>query len=453
MTIKHIRRGFCTLLCLCLLLGALFITPQAAGENKPFRVNCTFYGDSKTTVAFHWATRVDAATDVKLFRPDNTETVINGAISADKFQGNYMHSIVVDSLEAGKSYGYQVGDAGENAWSERYSFHTNPGIGSAISFVAITDVQAGSAEEYAKSAAVLQAAIGSLPDAKSFYVHLGDYTNNSDNKEWDFYFDAFEGPANTIIHVPVAGNHDGFFKWDWFRNIFTLERQKGDLNVNGAYYSFDYGDAHFAVLNTNDCYPMSIQQRNWLINDMNASDAKWKILFMHKGPYSGGSHPYDPDVIAIRGYLLPIIESLGVDLVMSGHDHMYYRSEPTIGGKVADKGPVFILPNTAGPKEYKLNAVLLPEIKDIAAKSFQPDQPVYTTVTIDGGQLAYKAYYQDGTLFDQLTIEKTSFSGPTDLKPIIWPEYAMSVFDSLWKLLFDYMFRLLPAAVGTLFGG
>ena len=445
MTIKHIRRGFCALLCFCLLLGALFIAPQAAGEDKPFRVNCTFYGDSKATVAFHWATKADAATDVKLFMPGGTESMINGAANASKFQGNYMHSIVVDGLEAGKGYGYQVGDAGKNVWSERYSFHTNPGAGSAISFVAITDVQAGSAEEYVKSAAVLQAATAKLPDAKAFYVHLGDYTNNSSNKEWDFYFDAFGGPANTMIHAPVAGNHDGFFKWDWFRNIFTLEKQKGDLNVNGAYYSFDYGDAHFAVLNTNDCYPMSLAQRNGLINDMNASAAKWKILFMHKGPYSGGSHPYDPDIIALRGYLLPIIEDISIDLVMSGHDHMYYRGE--------NAGTAFILPNTAGPKEYKLNAVLLPEIKGIAAKCFQPDQPVYTTVTIDGGKLAYKAYYMDGTLFDQLTIVKTSFPGPTDKKPLNRPEYAMSVFASLWKLLFDYMFRLLPAAVGTLFGG
>ena len=444
MTNKHIRRSFCALLCICLLLGALFIAPQAAGEDKPFRVNCTFYGDSKTTVAFHWATRADAATDVKLFRPGGAESVINGAASASKFQGNYMHSIVVDGLEAGKSYGYQVGDAGKNVWSERYSFHTNPGTGSAISFVAITDVQAGNAEEYARSAAVLQAATAKLPDAKAFYVHLGDYTNNSSNKEWDFYFDAFEGPANTMIHAPVAGNHDGFFKWNWFRNIFTLEKQKDDLNVNGAYYSFDYGDAHFAVLNTNDCYPMSLAQRNWLINDMSASAAKWKILFMHKGPYSGGSHPYDPDIIALRGYLLPIIENLGIDLVMSGHDHMYYRGE--------NAGTVFILPNTAGPKEYKLNSVLLPEIKDIAAKCFQPDQPVYTAVTIDGNALSYKAYYQDGTLFDQLTLEKAAPS-PSSATPLTWTDYAMSLFASLWKLLFDYVFRLLPAAVGALFGG
>jgi len=34
-----------------------------------------------------------------------------------------------------------------------------------------------------------------------------------------------------------------------------------------------------------------------------------------------------------------------------------------------------------------------------------------------------------------------------------WMEYATSVFTSLWKLLVDYVFRLLPAAVGTLFGG
>jgi 3',5'-cyclic AMP phosphodiesterase CpdA len=255
--------------------------------------------------------------------------------------------------------------------------------------------------------------------------------------------------------------------------MFTLRQQPGSVNLTGTYYSFDQGDAHFAVLNTNDMYPMSMQQRNWLKNDMSASGAKWKILLMHRAAFSAGKNINKPDTVIMRNVLLPIIEELGVDLVLSGHDHMYYRSEPVKNGKAVGaaahaalargdaytdaNGPVHIVPGTAGPKKYNPIAIPMPPIAEVAVKNLQPGLPVFGTVKIDGGTLTWRAYTYDSTagesaLLDELTLEKTKFRAPAgSMLPTdyvsTFPAYVKSVFVELARMLGDYLFKLLPAAL------
>jgi hypothetical protein len=451
----------------------------------PTRVISTFYGDSATTQGFHWATQAAAGSIVRI-QEAGSALYKDYEGSSASFQDFYMHAVVAENLKPGTDYEYQVGDRVANVWSETGYFTTNPGTGEAFSFIALADVQASDANGFARGAAVLANALENNPDA-AFQVNLGDYTNDSDNAQWDAFFTAFAGLNTQLTHAPVAGNHDGNLKWNWFKNMFTLQEQPGSQNLTGTYYSFDYGDAQFAVLNTNDMYPMSQAQRNWLANDMKQSGAKWKILLMHRASYSAGKNINKPDTLIMRNVLLPIIEDCGIDLVLTGHDHMYYRSAPVKGdapvGATAttaaipgyaldlagggrqvsytDPGaPIHIVPNTAGTKRYRAYAAM-PPILDVAEECFQPEAPVYSTVSIADGQLVYKAFVYDeasgaATLFDQLTINKTSFAGATqNYKPLptdflsTLPAQIFSTFWEVTRCLFaDYLFKLLPQALG-----
>ncbi|MDR0530791.1 MAG: metallophosphoesterase family protein [Oscillospiraceae bacterium] len=476
------RKTCSTLLCFALLAGCAGLVPRAAdgGGYAPYRVVCTFYGDSATARAFHWYTKEDCGSDIRLEPP---QTGKGQSQAATKFQGGYAHSVILSGLAPGTEYTYQVGDRSKNIWSAKGTFVTDAGPGKASGFVALTDVQADRQEDYQLSAKLLGRAQKLLGNKNSFFVHLGDYTNDCGNEQWDYFFNAYKPYLAQTTHAAVAGNHDGFLhKTGWFSAQFTLEKQKGASNARGAYYSFDWGDAHYAVLNTNDAFPMSARQLNWLQNDMRASGAKWKIIFLHKSLYSGGDHPWDPDVMMLRYWLLPAMDSLGIDLVMSGHDHMYYRSEPVLikdewadrqakeydynldqgwqGSKYfAPSGPVYILPNTAGPKEYHLNAAPPPQVKALAAKYTQPGQPVYTTVQINGGQLKYEAYFYDqasgkDVLMDQVIIEKKEFRGaepaakplPTSLAATL-PGDAAHLFLGCARLLWDYLTQRIPVTV------
>ena len=66
----------------------------------------------------------------------------------------------------------------------------------------------------------------------------------------------------------------------------------------------------------------------WLENDLASTSKEWIIAFWHFPPYSKGSHDSDANgaLVRMRKFAAPLLESYGVDLVLSGHSHSYERS-------------------------------------------------------------------------------------------------------------------------------
>ncbi|MCL2299539.1 MAG: metallophosphoesterase family protein [Firmicutes bacterium] len=438
------RKLFAFLLSVSLLLGCFAMVPRAAAGDEPFRVVTTFYGPGAQ--GFHWYTKADGAGEV----------AVNGkayAGTSEKVQGYYAHSAVADGLAPGTAYTYKIGDT-------TGAFKTNPGRGAAVNFIVNGDVQASSVENYAVGAATIDAAWGLYGDS-AFCVSLGDFTNNCDNEEWDMYFDAFKGNNAKAALVPIAGNHDGNLKWDWFRSMFTL-KEPGNFpsNMTGVYYSFDYGDAHFAVLNSNDMYPMSVAQQNWLVNDMSTTDATWKIVFLHRAPYSAGNDALLPDNLLMRRTLIPLFDKLGVDLVMYGHDHHYYRSVPMKADKPDPAGTVYVLPGPAGTKRYDIHENMLPVVKTAAAKIEQTGKPMFSHIEINGGTLDFKAYTYDpeakkAEQYDAFTLTKSGAAVPDpNYKPLptdiytTLPAQIWNLLKGLFYVIFvDYIGILLPQLI------
>jgi uncharacterized protein (TIGR03437 family) len=114
--------------------------------------------------------------------------------------------------------------------------------------------------------------------------------------------------------------------------MFTLPRQAeagGLASGTEDYYSFNYGNIHFVCLDsmTSEVSPDSTMLK-WLKNDLAANTKQWLIAYWHHPPYSKGSHDSDLEYVEIsmREHVLPILESYGVDLVLTGHSHSYERS-------------------------------------------------------------------------------------------------------------------------------
>ena len=142
-------------------------------------------------------------------------------------------------------------------------------------------------------------------------VNLGDLVGNGDDQsQWDMYFNAAKGIIEGMPHMAVVGNHEtrgdaataGKRFSLQFNNPDNGEGALGDLtmadvshectkgvitNIKESIYSFDYGNTHFAVLNSgtdkneNDKSKIMTEQGNWLRDDLNASDKKWKIVMVH----------------------------------------------------------------------------------------------------------------------------------------------------------------------------
>ena len=96
-----------------------------------------------------------------------------------------------------------------------------------------------------------------------------------------------------------------------------------------AYYSFDYANIHFIVLESFETNRSANgAMMTWLRDDLLAHDQPWVIAFWHHPPYSKGSHNSDSEteLVQMRQNALPILEGAGVDLVLGGHSHSYERS-------------------------------------------------------------------------------------------------------------------------------
>lgn len=178
-------------------------------------------------------------------------------------------------------------------------------------------------------------AIASIPLINVWMI-LGDlaYTSGSNKQFQAALFDPFEDLlANTSLW-PVYGNHDDR-RWTYFR-IFDLPEQgeAGGLASNTEnYYSFDYSNIHFVVLDSQASDRSADgKMAQWLKRNLAQNNKPWVIAAFHHPTYSKGSHDSDNDYDSrgrmqdMRENFLPILEAAGVDVVLAGHSHMYERS-------------------------------------------------------------------------------------------------------------------------------
>lgn len=455
---KKILRIVSAVMALCLfacMIVPTFAQQQESADGSIKRISVVFNGDAKTRRGICWYTTEKCGSDVQVIAYDEFSGDFDGALEfsgkCTKWKDNYCHKVLVENLESGTKYAYRVGDKQTEIWSNVGTFTTAFDGEGAFSFIALADVQAGNEKNFTKSGAVERTAMQVCPDA-SFLMNAGDFVNDCTDEEWDWFYEKNCDTLMNITMAPASGNHEGNLRWGWFNNMFNLDTSAGWNHITGVYYSFDYGNAHFAVLNTNDMYPMSEEQINWLKNDMNSSDAHWKIVLMHRSFYSAGKNINKPDTVIMRKRLLPVIDELDIDVVIAGHDHMYLRTYQVKDDEIQDTtyiteeykgeqvtyavnptGTVHILPNTAGTKRYSVHEDAMEPILENAAVAAQPGKSMFSTFTIDGDKLIYRAYtvdVDDDTCeatgyekFDEYAIKKTekrsetvSEDLPTDFK-------------------------------------
>ncbi len=192
------------------------------------------------------------------------------------------------------------------------------------------------------------------------FIHVGDmaYFNGTDD---EFHFNFFGPYGRTLrntVFWPAMGNHEGGTSsgpaatGPYFDNFVLPANGEAGGHPSGteAYYSYNFGNAHFVVLNSydEDRSPGGAMAA-WLTADLQQTRADWIFAYWHHAPCTKGSHDSDaePELIEMRENFMPILEEGGVDMVFSGHSHIYERSmlidkayaTPTIAeGVVVDDG-------------------------------------------------------------------------------------------------------------------
>ncbi len=314
-------------------------------------------GPDRMTVIFHTdlaltSAEVDYGTTVAL------GTITPGTSSAD-LMGGFKHVVELSSLTDFTKYFYAVGDSGTplTIAGADYAFTTSPLPGTRQPIRIWTFGDSGywpgnNGTEYMDSRQAYYDHVGGgdvnvAADATDVMMYLGDnaYGTGNDPTYQSVFFSPPELAAflRRQPFLSAIGNHEGAAldsvteTGDYF-GMFNFPTGN-ELGTNGvasgseSYYSFDYGNIHFIVLDTEDnienITTTGAAMKTWLEDDLIATTADWIIAAWHRPPYSKGIfHDSDAEAneIAAREEFVPILEDYGVDLVISGHSHTYERT-------------------------------------------------------------------------------------------------------------------------------
>lgn len=328
------------------------------------------------------------------------------------------HTAELTELIPGARYFYRVVSehAGQTARSPIFSFHSLKESGP-ITFMVTADVGSGRTAQYA-IAEVLRSAAPELVLIAGDLVYPGFTPARADFR----WFSVYARQMVSTAFFVVAGNHDvlyggahGFY--DEFR-MPTNAVPATDHAAAGTgpqhFYSFDHGDAHFVglyvpLMSGSLGLKVESAQLAWLESDLAAAAKPWKIVFLHHPLLSSGPHGFDDyngngvrDGLDLTRLLLPVFETHGVQLVFSGHDHLYERLVPV-------RGVHCVITGGGGGTVYGSGA-------RAAAGSRISSQHHCVHVTLDGDLLTLRALDREGREFDRLYLQRTPL--PSPLNPI-----------------------------------
>ena len=188
----------------------------------------------------------------------------------------------------------------------------------------------------------------------------------------------FERPYKTLLDSGVKfyasqGNHDN-----------PNERFYKLFNMNGAnYYTFKKGNVRFFALDSNY---MDAKQLAWLEKELqNSGSNDWKICFFHHPLYSSGKT--HGSSIELRSLIEPLFIKYGVDVVFSGHDHIYERVKP-------EKGIYYFTEGSSG--QLRSDGLTQTSLTD---RGFASDR-TFMLVEVAGDVLYFETLSRGGAMVD-----------------------------------------------------
>jgi 3',5'-cyclic AMP phosphodiesterase CpdA len=260
---------------------------------------------------------------------------------------------------------------------------TLPNQPNSLKFAAIGDNGTGESAQY-EVADMMTRAHRTFPF--DLVIMLGDNMYGSQRPS-DFV-QKFERPYAALLAANVRfqaslGNHDRP------ENV-----SYPPFNMNGQrYYTYVRGNVRFYAL---DSTLMDRKQLEWLEAALRDAREEWKICYFHHPLYSDAArHGSSFD---LREVLEPLFVKYGVNVVFSGHDHVYERVKP-------QKGIYYFVSGAAG----QLRKGNMRPTGDTAA-AFDRDQS-FMLLEVIGSELHFEAMSRVGESVDSGVIQRQARSG------------------------------------------
>jgi len=327
----------------------------------PFVVNVTPRSATVVWIAQSSQARLGPSLD-KLLR-------VSPALRAEK--------VSFAGLDPGKTHHYDVLGSEEG----KGYFKTPPAEAAPFHFVAYGDTRT----RHDVHRTVVEGISKVEPD---FLLHTGDLVADGiDTAQWPVFFSISKELFRKTVFFPSLGNHERNSRhyYDFF-------------DADKSYYSFNWGNAHFTVLNTDvgNIAPGRLareafwkEQLKWLEEDLAMHQkADFRFVAMHHPPFTAVKRRQGGNEYLMS--LLPIFEKYKVAVVFTGHDHNYQHH--------LKDGVRYVITGGGGAPLYPTDAPI-PGLT-VAAESVEN----FVHVKVDGKQALLQALTPDGRTIDQIKL-------------------------------------------------
>lgn len=425
--------------------GGLYLSTEEVAYQNNISLSV---GADESETNFTWYSPLDNASVTVSENPDmtNGNTFTAKAIVAN--DGQYSCKATVTGLKHSTTYYYQLSNKGKQG--KIYSFTT--GGNGEFSFALVGDPQIGAGGNTESDTAGWENTLNVAKDRGlfsdiSFLVSAGDQVNfASDEAQYDGYLE-----HNVLFGLPVAtaiGNHDsGSNAYSQHFNIANESSEYGKTAAGGDYY-FVYNNTLFLVLNSNAQSEDDVNgHKAFMQAAVEATKDKnivWKVAVFHHTLFTVASHAHDSYIDSENGFknlIIPVLDELDIDAVLTGHDHVYCRTYIMNGttpvtqfdgyeyGNGEDKAPtavndpngiLYITANSgSGSKTYGI----LNETFPFSAVQNQENSANISKITVSDTAFTITTYrVSDMSVIDTFTIKKNS--GTQTVDPIIDQVYG-----------------------------
>lgn len=347
-------------------------------------------GDDEKQVKVSWLTELKGNYNLEVSKradsgKQDTYMEISMQDSSGKKENWHCYTAPIDILDPDTTYYYRIVSQDGQSATELYEYKAEA---ESFSFLFAGDPQLG-ADELSSDTEGWKRTVSagkSIDEAAAFFITAGDQTDSSKEKDVLKEYFALRSPEilkSLPLYVNKGNHEDDSTLYD---GQFCSVSGEGD-------FCRTYRNALFIGIDSNnDDFDA---HRKYIREAVEQNPSRWIIVTMHHPIYGGRVR--SKSLEEKREAYSAIFSEMGVDLVLSGHDHIYSRSYVMNGTEITGKSggilengeTLYLSGGSSSGSKYFMDPLEKPDFLDVM---LQEEKPFLTDIVVGEDRITIRTY-------------------------------------------------------------